>query len=47
MAKLYKITYRAIKNLRTMVIMAFSAEDAKQRFVSHYPSKKIVKIEEI
>ena len=46
MAKLYKVTYRAIKRLRSIVIMAFSDEDAKQRFYRTYPKYEIIKIEE-
>lgn len=47
MIKKYKITYRAVKNHRSVVMEAFSKYDAKQRFFRTYPGKEIVSIEEI
>ena len=45
MIKKYKITYRAVKNHRSVVMEAFSKYDAKQRFFRTYPGKEIVSIE--
>lgn len=47
MLKKYKITYRAVKNQRTVVMQAFSKYDAKQRFYRTYPRYQIVMIEEV
>ena len=47
MIKKYKITYRAVKNHRSVVMEAFSKYDAKQRFFRTYPGKEIVSIEEV
>ena len=46
MIKKYKITYRAVKNHRSVVMEAFSKYDAKQRFFRTYPNREIVTIEE-
>ncbi len=46
MIKKYKITYRAVKNHRSVVMDAFSKSDAKQRFYRTYPNKEIISIEE-
>ena len=46
MLRKYKITYRAVKNQRTVEMMAFSKYDAKQRFYRTYPKYQVVKIEE-
>ena len=46
MIKKYKIIYRAVKNLRSVVMDAFSKDDAKQRFFRTYPNKEIISIEE-
>ncbi len=45
MIKKYKITYRAIKNFRTIIMSGLSEEDVRRRFVSSYPKKRIVSIE--
>lgn len=47
MIKKYKITYRAVKNHRSVVMVAFSAQDAKHKFIKAFPEKDIVNIEEI
>ena len=47
MIKKYKITYRGIKKLHTVVISALSEKDAKRRFVGLFRNRKIVSIEEI
>lgn len=50
MIKKYKITYRGIKKLHTVVISALSEKDAKRRFVDLFcgvRNKEIVNIEEI
>ena len=47
MIKKYKVTYRAVKNHRSVVMIAFSEQDAKQRFLNLFPEKDIVSVEEI
>lgn len=47
MIKAYKITYKAVKNCRTMIMTGFSKEDVMRRFVSSYPGKSVVSIEEV
>ena len=46
MLRKYKITYRAVKRQRSIVMQAFSKYDAKQRFYRTYPDYQIVMIEE-
>ena len=47
MIKKYKITYRAVIKHRSVVMIAFSEQDAKQRFLNLFPEKDIVSVEEI
>lgn len=47
MIRKFKITYRAVKNHRSVVMEAFSKYDAKQRFYRTYPKYEIVSIEEV
>lgn len=47
MIKKYKITYRAVKNHRSVVMEAFSKYDAKQRFFRTYPKYEIITVEEM
>ena len=47
MIKKYKVTYRAIKHIRSVIISALSENDAKRRFVGLFRNRKIVNIEEI
>ena len=47
MIKKYKITYRAIKHIRSVVISALSENDAKRRFVGIFHNRKILSIEEV
>lgn len=46
MIKKYKITYRAVIKHRSVVMYAFSKNDAKHRFNRTYPNKEIISIEE-
>ena len=46
MIKKYKITYRAVKNHRSVIMKAFSKYDAKHKFFKLYPDKEIISIEE-
>jgi hypothetical protein len=47
MIKKYKITYRAVKNHRSVVMEAFSKYDAKQRFYRTYPKYEFISAEEV
>lgn len=47
MLQYFKITYRAVKNQRSVVMQALSKYDAKQRFYRTYPRYQIVMIEEV
>lgn len=47
MIKKYKITYRAVKNHRSVVIAGLSPEDAKRRFLNIYPKYEIITVEEM
>ena len=47
MAKVYKITYKTLKRHKTIKMAGFSEEDVRRRFVSSYPGKSIVSIEEV
>lgn len=46
MLRKFKITYRAVKNQRTVTIEALSKYDAKKKFYHKYPEYQIVMIEE-
>ena len=46
-AKIYRITYKALKRQRMIKMAGFSEEDVRRRFVSSYPDKSIIGIKEI